>query len=88
MAWTVEYTATARKQLCGLDRQDARRLHRFLITRVAGSDDPRGMGRLLRGPLGEFWRYRVGQYRVIVDIRDQVLVVLVARIGHRRDVYR
>lgn len=87
MAWTIEYTATALKDLQRLDRGQARRLHGFLTHRIAASDDPRRLGRRLSGPLGEFWRYRVGSYRVIVEIEDDVLRVLVIRIGHRREAY-
>ncbi len=56
--------------------------------RVAALDDPRSLGKALAGPMGGLWRYRVGDCRVICEIRDRVLRVLVVRIGHRRDVYR
>lgn len=56
--------------------------------RVAALDDPRTMGKALTGPLGGFWRYRVGDCRVICEIRDRALCVLVVRIGNRREVYR
>jgi len=89
LAWTVSYTETARKQLRKLDRQVARRLVDFLDERVAGQADPRSTGKALTGPvLGSFWRYRVGDYRIICDLQDGVLVVLVLEIGHRKDVYR
>jgi mRNA interferase RelE/StbE len=55
---------------------------------VAARDDPRELGKALRGPLGELWRYRVGDYRIICDIRDGVLTILVLQIGNRREVYR
>lgn len=77
MAWTVSYTETARKQLRKLDRQIARRLIDFLDARVAGQADPRSTGKALTGPvLGSFWRYRVGDYRIICDLQDGTLVVL------------
>lgn len=88
MAGTVEYTGTARKQLLKLDRQAARRIVTFMDERVAAAEDPRGTGKALRGPLGEFWRYRVGEYRIICDIQDCALRVLVVGIGNRREVYR
>lgn len=88
MAWTVEYTAAARKQLLKLDRQAARRIVNFIDERVAPMDDPRSAGKALRGPLGEFWRYRVGDYRIICDIQDRALRVLVVGIGNRREIYR
>lgn len=68
MAWTIDYADSARKQLLKLDRPTARRIVDFMDTRVA-VDDPRSTGKALSGPLGGFWRYRVGDYRVICDIR-------------------
>jgi mRNA interferase RelE/StbE len=89
LAWTISYTATAKKQLRKLDKQTARRILDFLDERVAGAQNPRDTGKALTGPLlGTFWRYRVGDYRIICDIQDGKLCVLVIEIGHRRDVYR
>ena len=88
MAWTVDYTETAKKQLLKLDKQTARRIVDFMHERVAAIDDPRSTGKALTGPLGSFWRYRVGDYRVICDIQDGVLRVLVVEIGNRREIYR
>lgn len=88
MAWTVDYTETARKQLCKLDKQVARRILDFLDERVATAEEPRSTGKALTGPLGSFWRYRVGEYRVICDIQEGQLRVLVVQIGNRREVYR
>ena len=89
MAWTISYTATARKQLKKLDRPVARRLVDFMAARVAADSDPRASGKALTGPvLGSFWRYRVGDYRIICDIQDQALVVLVLEVGNRKDIYR
>ena len=62
---------------------------RFLNDRIARLDDPRSVGEALRGPvLGRFWKYRVGDHRIVAEIRDDVLVILVVRIGDRKDVYR
>jgi len=88
LAWAIEYAETAKKQLRKLDRAAARRIIDFMDERVASSDDPRAIGKALKGPLGELWRYRVGDFRVICDIQDKVLTVLVLRIGNRREVYR
>lgn len=89
MAWTVSYTETARKPLRKLDRPVARRLVDFLDERVAGHADPRSTGKALTGPvLGSFWRYRVGDYRIICDLQEGALVVLVVEIGNRKDVSR
>jgi mRNA interferase RelE/StbE len=89
LAWTIDYTATARKQLRNLDRPIARRIVDFIDERIAGQVDPRSTGHALTGPLlGAYWRYRVGDYRIICDIQDGALRVLVIEIGNRSDVYR
>jgi len=88
LAWTIEYAETARKQLRKLDKLAARRIADFMDERVAPSENPRAMGKALKGPLGDLWRYRVGDYRVLCDLQDNVPTVLVLRIGNRREVYR
>ena len=89
MAWRVELTATALRQLGKLDRQVARRITAFLRERLAAHEAPRSLGKALTGPtLGTFWRYRVGDYRLICDINDGALRILVIEVGNRRDVYR
>ncbi len=88
MAWTIEYTDTVRAQLRKLDEQVARRLLDYMDERVAPSEDPRRTGKLLTGPLGGLWRYRVGDCRVVCDMQGAAVRVLVVRNGNRRDVYR
>lgn len=88
MAWTIEYADPAKQQLRKLDRQVARRVLDFMDERVAGLEDPRRTGKALTGPLGAFWRYRVGDCRVICDIQDGALRVLVVQVGNRREIYR
>ncbi|AWR87707.1 type II toxin-antitoxin system RelE family toxin [Meiothermus taiwanensis] len=89
MGYRIEFDPRAEKELAKLDREVARRIVRFLRERVALLDDPRSLGEALHGPeLGRFWKYRVGDYRLICHIQDQRITVLVLRIGHRRDVYR
>lgn len=89
MAWTINYTETALKQLTKLDRQAARRLVDFLDERVAPHVDPRSQGKALSGPVfASLWRYRVGDYRIVCEIQDAAVVVLVVSVGHRREVYR
>ena len=88
MAWTIEYTDTARRELRRLDRQTARRILDYMDQRVALLDDPRQRGQALTGPLGGLWRYRVGGCRVICDVQDHVLRVLVVRVSRRDQVYR
>jgi mRNA interferase RelE/StbE len=89
LAWTISYTETALKQLKKLDRPVARRLVDFMDERVVGMADPRSVGKALTGPLlGSYWRYRVGDYRIICDLQDGTLTVLVLEVAHRKDVYR
>ena len=88
MAWTIEYADPAKQQLRKLDRQIARRVLDFMDERVAGLEDPRSTGKALTGPLGAFWRYRVGDCRVICDIQVGALRVLVVQVGNRREIYR
>ncbi len=88
MLWTIEYTKTAENQLRKLDRQIARRILDYLDDKIASLDNPRSRGKALSGPLGELWRYRVGDYRVICEIQDNVMRILVVEAGHRRQIYK
>ncbi len=89
MAWKIELSTLALKNMDQLDPQIARRILAFLYERVAPLDDPRSMGEALKGVrLGEFWKYRVGDYRIISSIEDGALKILVVRIGNRREVCR
>jgi mRNA interferase RelE/StbE len=89
MAWKVELSSEAVRELDKLDAQPARRILKFLHERVANLDDPRTIGQALRGSrLGEFWKYRVEDYRLICRIEDAQLLVLVLRVGPRREIYR
>ena len=88
MAWRIEYSAIAERQLRGLDRQTAQRILDYMRDRVGMLDDPRVLGRALTGPLRGLWRYRIGDHRVICDIEDDALRLLVLRLGRRDDVYR
>jgi mRNA interferase RelE/StbE len=88
LAWTIDYADTARRSLRKLDRQTAKRIADFLDRRIALSENPRQIGDALAGKLTGYWKYRVGDYRIICDIQDQRVTVLVLEIGNRRDVYR
>ncbi len=89
MAWRVEFDPSAVRELDRLDPQVVRRILTFLHGRLSRLDDPRSIGEALKGSvLGSFWKYRVGDYRIIAHIEDDRLCILVVRIGSRRDVYR
>ena len=89
MVWRVEFSPAADRELDKLDPQHAKRVLKFLFERVATLDDPRSIGEALKGSsLGAFWKYRVGDYRIVCAIEDDALRVLVVRVGNRREVYR
>jgi mRNA interferase RelE/StbE len=89
LAWRIEFDPAAAKELRKLDRPVQQRLLGFLRLRVAPLDDPRTIGEALAGErLGAFWKYRVGDWRLICDIQDERIVVRVLRLGHSREVYR
>lgn len=86
--WKIEVSPLADRQLDKLDSQISRRIEKFLHERVAMLEDPRSIGEALRGSrLGEFWKYRVGDWRIICDIQDEKLIILALQIGHHREVY-
>jgi mRNA interferase RelE/StbE len=89
MAWSIKFDRKAERDLDQLDPQIVRRINRFLFERIAPLDDPRVIGEALKGSeLGELWKYRVGDYRIIASIEDKLVCILVVRIGNRREVYR
>jgi len=89
LAWRIEFSEGAKKSLQKLDRQVATRILAFLTERVAKSEEPRSFGEALKGStLGEFWKYRVGDWRIVCSIQDDKVMVYVLRIGNRREVYR
>ena len=89
MAWQIEFDDAAKKELEKLDKQAAKRIILFLRERIAPLGNPRSIGQALKGSrLGEFWKYRVGDYRIICNIEDGALRVLVVKVGNRREVYR
>jgi mRNA interferase RelE/StbE len=88
LAWSIEFEKRAEKELYKLDAPFVDRLVKFL-DRLAFLDDPRSIGEALSGSqLGSYWKYRVGAYRIIADIQDSRLRILVVRLGNRREVYR
>jgi mRNA interferase RelE/StbE len=88
LIWSVEWDERARKELRRLDRPAQQDILRYVRERLAGSQDPRRFGRALRGAKQALWRYRIGAYRLICQIEDDRLIILVITVGHRRDVYR
>lgn len=89
MAWTIEFSELAKKNLSKLDKPVAKRILKFLEERIASNPDSRSLGESLTGSeLGEFWKYRVGALCLICSMQEDKLIVYVLKIGHRREVYR
>lgn len=89
MVWRIDISETAEKQLAKLDRPVAQRIQSFLRERVAVLDDPRSIGDARKGSeLGEFWKYRIGDWRLICKIRNKEILIAVLSLGNRREVYR
>lgn len=87
MAWRIDLSDTATRQLSKIGHPEAKRITAFLRERLEPMDDPRQLGLALKGA-GNLWRYRVGDYRIVASIEDEQVRILVVRIGHRREVYR
>lgn len=87
MAWRIEITNTAKKQMAKLDRQVQTEIIRYLRERISTDDDPRRFGAPLRKELAGRWKYRVGDYRLICEIQDTKLLVLLLMVGHRSTIY-
>lgn len=88
MAWKIELARAATRDLNSLDPPIARRILRFLNRRIVQLENPRNIGAPLKSETGKFWKYRVGDYRIVAHIQDAESRVLVLEIGHRREVYR
>ncbi len=89
MAWDIEFDPDAVKDLKKLDKQVQVRILGFLRSRLGAMENPRELGEALAGSqLGNYWKYRVGDWRLICDIQDRRIVVRVLRVGNRREVYR
>ena len=87
MAWRAELSPCALKQLRKLDKPTARRIIEYL-REISSGEDPRSRGKGLTGNLTGLWRYRVGNYRIIVSIEDDELLILAMNIDHRAQIYR
>ena len=88
MNWVYRFDARALKELKKLSPPAQRDILAYLDTRVAGRVDPRRFGKALHADLAGLWRYRVGDYRILCQLQDQVLLVLVISVGHRKNIYR
>lgn len=85
--WKVQISDRALKELKKLDPVNIEMLLTYLETRIEGSTDPRRYGEPLKGNLGGYWRYRIGQYRILCELADEIVAVYVVTVGHRRQIY-
>ena len=89
MAWRVLLDPRAAREIDRLDGPVQARIWKFLYERLARLEDPRSVGQAMRGSeLGDLWKYQVGDHRILAKISDRDVVVVVVKIGHRREIYR
>jgi mRNA interferase RelE/StbE len=89
LVWQIEFDPAVKKELKKLDPQVVKQILEFLKKRLATQADPRKLGQALKGSkLGDFWKYRVGNFRIIASIQDRTVCILVLRIGDRKEVYK
>ena len=88
MPWKVEITPDASAELKKIGAAEAQRVLKFLFKRIHGKENPRETGEPLKGNLREFWRYRVGDFRLFCRLEDSIVTVFVVHVGHRREVYK
>ena len=85
--YTLKYSERAMKQLSKLDKSTQKLILTWVAKNLENCDNPRIKGKGLTGNRSGEWRYRVGNYRIIYDIRDKELIILALSIGHRRNIY-
>jgi mRNA interferase RelE/StbE len=88
MTWLIDVKANVVKSLAKIDRKQADRIWEFLEVELVNMNNPRSKGKALSGNLKGLWRYRVGDYRIICQIIDNEVVILVVELGHRKEIYR
>jgi mRNA interferase RelE/StbE len=85
--WVCRFSESARRELLNLDRQAQKDIVAYLEKRIASKEDPRRFGKPLKAELAGLWRYWVRDYRLVCQIKDEVMLVLVVSVGHRKNVY-
>ena len=88
MVWKIEYLKSIQKGVRKIDRTSQKKIREYLENKVAKMENPRDIGKALKGEMKELWRYRIGDYRAICEIQDKSITVLVIHIGHRKNVYK
>ena len=88
MDYKVAYERKAIKQLAKIEKGQQNILLAWIKKNLVETNNPRKHGKLLTGPLKGYWRYRVGNYRILADIKDSEVTIIVINIGHRKDIYK
>jgi mRNA interferase RelE/StbE len=88
LAWTIKILDSAKQDLKKLDKAIQKRIASFLRERLANTNDPKQLGKALQGQYAGYWRYRVGDYRLICHLKNEELIIIVVEIGHRKNIYR
>ena len=87
MKFEVIYTKKALKSLRKIDKAQQRLIVAWIEKNLIDTEDPKATGKPLKGTLNEFWRYRVGNYRILAEIDDNEIKIIVVNVGHRKDIY-
>lgn len=86
--YQVYYSEKSLKQLKKMDKQVAKLIVAYIKKNLVNCNDPRQLGKSLQGNLGDKWRYRVGDYRILAKIEDEKVLISVIEIGHRKEIYK
>ncbi len=88
MIWTIHFSETATKKLGKMDRTSLTRIHSFIQNRLKTSENPKNLAKPMSGPLAGLWRFRVGDWRLICEIENHSITILILDIDHRKDIYK
>ena len=88
MIWQIKFDPRAIKELKKIDKVAQKRIFNYLRKKIAIEENPRIFGKSLKGDKKGLWRYRVGNYRIICELQDKNMIVLVIKVGHRKSIYK
>lgn len=88
MGYKIFFEKNADKQLKKIDITQQRIIVNWIVKHLEDTDDPRKFGKSLKGNFKSYWRYRVGNYRIIAEINDEEIKIIIIEIGHRKDIYK
>ena len=87
MQYKVVYEKKAIKNLSKIDKNQQKMIFAWIEKNLVNTKEPKKYGKTLKGNLKEYWRYRVGNYRVLADINDDQIQIIIFNVGHRKDIY-